>query len=76
MRDLESAAVAKEGYMWKEIARALAQERELWQKERENQVLAIERERGGRAHIVEASLLQEYIGILIGEIRGQGMLVP
>ena len=31
---------------------------------------------GGSAHIVEASLLQEYIGILIGEMRGEGMLVP
>nr|POE96101.1 hypothetical protein CFP56_23473 [Quercus suber] len=51
-----------------------AQERELWQRERENQAVAMERERS--QHIAEADLLQGYIGFLIGEMRGQGMSVP
>ena len=56
----------------------MAWEKELWQRERESQVVAMEkeRERERSQHIVEAGLLQRYIGILIGEIKGQGMPVP
>ena len=34
VRDLEGAATPKEGYIQEEIARSLARERELWQRER------------------------------------------
>ena len=34
----------------------------------------MERERS--QHIVEVGLLQGYIGVLIGEMRGQGMSLP
>lgn len=57
-----------------EIAKALIQERELQQREWESQVVAMERERS--QHIVDEGLLQGYIGILIGEMRGQGMSIP
>ena len=34
VRDLEGAATPKEGYIQEEIARSLAREREIWQRER------------------------------------------
>ena len=74
MQDLESVAFTREGYMQEEIVRALAQERELWQRERESLAIAMEREKS--QHIAEASLLQGYIGILINKMKGQGMSVP
>ena len=73
MRDLKVAVAAREGYIQEEIARSLAQERDLWQRKRE--AYAVAREREGSASI-EIDLLREYISILISEKRGHRMPVP
>ena len=49
----------------------LSHERERWQRDRESQATTMEREKS--QHIAETALLQEYIGVLIGKIRGQRM---
>jgi len=45
VRDLEGTATPKEGYIQEEIARLLARERDLWQREREAHAIAMEKER-------------------------------
>lgn len=45
VRDLKGATTTREAYIQEEIARPLAQERDLWQREREAHAIAIERER-------------------------------
>ena len=45
VQDLESAVVAREWYIKEEITITLAWERELWQRERESQAIAMEREK-------------------------------
>ena len=45
MIELKTAAAAREANMQKEIARALARERELWQKDREARATVADRER-------------------------------
>ena len=45
MRDLEGATAARERYIQEEIARLLARERDLWQREREAHAIAMEKER-------------------------------
>ena len=74
VRDLEGAATPKEGYIQEEIARSLARERELWQREREAHAIAIERERDRLK--VKICLLHGCIGVLISEMRGYRMPVP
>lgn len=45
MTEFKALFATREAHMHEEIARALAQEREIWQKDREIQVAAIDRER-------------------------------
>ena len=52
----------------------LSHERERWQRDRESQATTMEREKS--QHIAETALLQEYISVLIGKIRGQRMHMP
>lgn len=46
LRTKEGAATIGEGYVQEEIARSLAQERDLWQREREAHAVATKREKG------------------------------
>ena len=55
VRDLESAATAREGYVQKEIAKVLARERERWQSDHKAQIKAMEMEWGQQ--IAETTLL-------------------
>lgn len=55
VRDLESAATAREGYVQKEIAKVLARERERWQSDHKGQIEAMEMEWGQQ--IAETTLL-------------------
>ena len=45
MIELKTAAAAREAYIQEEIARVLARERELWQKDREARATTTDRER-------------------------------
>ena len=46
MTELETTAAAREVHMQEEIAQALAQERELWQRDREARAIIVKRESG------------------------------
>ena len=65
MTELKTTA-ARKAYMQKEIARALAQEKELWQKDREARATTADRERSQLQG--ELVMLHGYTMVLIGEL--------
>ena len=64
---LETSAATREVHIQEKIARALAQERELWQRDREAYAIIVERERSQLQS--ELAMLHVYTIVLIGELR-------
>ena len=67
MTELEATLAFREAHMQEETAQALAQERELWQKDREVQATLAERERSQFQS--ELATLHGYTILLVGELQ-------
>ena len=74
MIEFEALFTARKVHMQEKIARALAREREVWQRDREMRVAAMDRDRS--QFQTELALHQGYSMLLAGELRAACFTVP